>query len=138
MLNPNKKYGGVSRADEQTEDEFRSLHNHNDSYDITYNHSNQHNRSLLFANFARNWPVLAQKNSTQTAAILQLVRDLYAEGQAMKELEFWQFKELAEAARGVAATPVLTKVVLRYMKFDEFGEVSRQQFDRLMDAAIAQ
>lgn len=138
MLNPHKKYGGVSRADEQTEDEFRTLHNHNDKFDITYNHSSHHSRSLLFANFAQNWPVLASKNPAQTAAILQLVRDLYAAGQPLHELHFWQFKELAEAARGVAATPVITKVVLGYLKFDEFGEVSREQFDSLMTGAIAQ
>ena len=50
-----------------------------------------------------------------------MLRDVYGMGSDMSEVHYWQFKELYEAAHGVAEKDVITKLVLSYLGFNECG-----------------
>lgn len=54
----------------------------------------------------------------------------------IREIEFWQFKEIYETALGVAQPALIMKFVLAYLDFDEWGELSQKAMFRVLEEAV--
>ena len=102
ILDPNNKYTVKSRIDKQTEDEFNQLHIKNDKYDITFSHNPHNSNKLILKNVIQNCSVFKSMRPAQIRIILEVIKKVYAKGQDMDQLQFWQFKEILETAHGIA------------------------------------
>jgi hypothetical protein len=124
--------------DQKTEEEFAVLHRLNDQFDITYTHNPDNSNKLLLANLLRNCHIFSSKNQAQLSRLMGMLNRLYlVGGGTLNEISYWQFKEIYETAHGVAEAGVITKFVLTYLGFDEFGEVSRTEVFRLLEVAVS-
>ena len=68
---------------------------------------------------------------------MKVVETLYSKkGHPFKEIQFWQFQEIIEAAHGVAHYKVIMKIVLAYLPFDDWGELSKQSFFEMLEESV--
>ena len=66
-----------------------------------------------------------------------MMKEVYGKGSEMSEVHYWQFKELYEAAHGVAEKEVITKLVLSYLGFNEYGEVPKSEFFKMLETCLS-
>ena len=70
------------------------------------------------ANIVDNHALFKHKRENQTKALVAMLSKIYNQGQPMKELAFWQFKEMLETAHGVSDKRLIMSYVLAYLPFD--------------------
>lgn len=137
VLDPGSQYSMKSTLERQLEEDFVQLHVQNDQYQPGYSLNPDNSSKLLMVNLLENHPLFRNKRENQTKALLAMLSRLYNRGQPMTELTFWQFKEMVETAHGVADKKLIMSYVLAYLPFDEYGELSKKEMDRVLSVAVA-
>lgn len=103
ILDPNNSYSVKSKQDQKTEEEFAKLYRLNEEYDIKYLHNPDNSNKLLIENLFSNCYLFKTKTKEQIRKILAVIAKLYGVQEHMlKEIQFWQFKQIFETAHGVA------------------------------------